>query len=203
LTITFSGSDAFSYASSTWPAEALNGLVFITHISSCGAGYPAERSWLLIKSIQLSSSTSTITCEYSEITLQNASKTIEVNFGKNTRPQSSQSGNFSNTATQTSSSVASPSLNRTTTAISSKAASPTLNPVSDLDFDVSLDDSIGYLNPNASGFWAQLLPGVSNTTTAQLTSPSKRNAKRAFSIGAIGNSLVSVSAEYCLYIQLV
>lgn len=76
---------------------------------------------------------------------------------------------------------------------SSSIVSPTLNPVSDFDFDVDLDNQIGYLDPNSSGFWAQLLPGVPNSTTTQFGSPQRR-VKRAFDIAAIGSSLISASA---------
>jgi len=64
--------------------------------------------------------------------------------------------------------------------------------VADLDFDIDLDDQIGYLDPTSSGFWPQLLPGVPAADYGQFGTP-QRMAKRAFNISAFGNALVSVS----------
>lgn len=64
--------------------------------------------------------------------------------------------------------------------------------MADLDFDINLDNEIGYLDPTSSGFWPQLLPGVPASNYPQFGSPQR---KRTFDIGALGNSLVTSASE--------
>jgi hypothetical protein len=70
------------------------------------------------------------------------------------------------------------------------AATPTSSSSSLTDFDVALDDSIGYLNPNATGFWAQLLPGV---PAADLPQSAKRLRRRGFDFSSVVSTLAQAS----------
>jgi len=67
-----------------------------------------------------------------------------------------------------------------------------MNPVADLDFDINLDDQLGYLDPTSSGFWPQLLPGIPASDYPQF---GIQQRKRAFDIGALGNSLVTSASN--------
>ena len=64
--------------------------------------------------------------------------------------------------------------------------------MSNLDFDINLDNEIGYLDPASSGFWPQLLPGVPASNYPQFGTQQR---KRSFDISALGNSLVTSASN--------
>jgi hypothetical protein len=87
----------------------------------------------------------------------------------------------------------------TSTKASGSSTSPTAlstsSPSDDLDFDVALDKTLGYLDPNSPGFWAQLMPGVTGLDTSQFGTPDTLS-KRTFNLGAIADTLTTVSMNF-------
>jgi hypothetical protein len=60
------------------------------------------------------------------------------------------------------------------------------------DFDIELDDALGYLDPNSASFWSQLLPSVPASEIPTFGGPSNRLHKRGWDLATIANSLTTV-----------
>jgi hypothetical protein len=123
---------------------------------------------------------------------------------KTTSKSSSKSSSSKSSGSSSSSSSKTTSKSSTTTTSTTSRVSQTIQPTSFsniADFDVDLDDSIGYLDPTWSGFWPQLLPGIPAQDIPGLGSPSKRRfLKRDFDDSSIASFLVD-SAQSVLAVD--
>jgi hypothetical protein len=228
LHIKFMDAQSFQFAVQTWSESVTTGLVFLIYCPTCGSSHPSDRAWMLVHDITFDLDTLTISCQATEITIDDIGSTVQIALGSTTVASSSpmstgvgkSTSKVASTLSQATSvstgsgtlpsvfvSTVSPSISFSTskgspasslTQISGSNVSPPSATQSfssnDLDFDVALDNQLGYLDPNSAGFWAQLLPGVTGLDTTQFSNPDKR--KRALNVAAIADTLTTVRMKY-------
>jgi len=81
ISLHFSGKFALTYALKVWESAISEGIIFVTNVASCSDGYPAERGWLLVSSIQKQGSL-TISCGFTEVLAADVTKAVEAEFGQ-------------------------------------------------------------------------------------------------------------------------
>jgi len=224
LHIKFANEQSLQFAVQTWSESVAAGLVLLVYCPTCGSSHPSDRAWMLVHDITFDLNTLTISCQSTEITIDDIGSTVKVALGTTTAasssPSSTEIGKFppelSSTLSQVTSrtvgssvispvtmSTAPPSISFSTSkgsptssltqisgsSLSPPSATPTFSS-NDLDFDVALDNQLGYLDPNSPGFWTQLLPGVAGLDTTQFGTSNKR--KRALNLGGVADTLTTV-----------
>jgi hypothetical protein len=73
------------------------------------------------------------------------------------------------------------------------------------DFDTALDDSIGYLNSSAPGFWDQILPSIPISQISGFGRPPsyerRRLGRRDWNLVSVASALTEVLWPYSIFLH--
>ncbi|KAF2674352.1 hypothetical protein BT63DRAFT_449344 [Microthyrium microscopicum] len=81
IKVAFGDTDAFRTAQKSWTEEAKHGLILVSYQQGCGAAFPAQRSWLSVKSVQSFGDSNAITASFSEMIPEESAGDMDIEFG--------------------------------------------------------------------------------------------------------------------------